>query len=541
MKKHFLLPAVAALLLCNTLQAQKIGLLTANPQAPVHIASSGQVNTEGGLLVLGDTSEAHMELDFNILQSNFGAGPFDLQLQPYGGKVGINTFFPTAPFHVASSGQVNTLGGLVVLGSPDEGHMELDFDLIQSNFGATSYLPLRIQPAGGNLNVGNGLIHADRANKFVGINTVNANTELQVHGEMRLTTAGLLTTQKDKVAIYGELEESSTVGFGWIKNDLPIGGSQDGSSPGRNMVEAREIYTKSQGAHRWFINKLANTTTPDMILSAGGELGVGPDVTNARLHLTGNYNTTLINKGLIQLGPTNNTNLVMDANEIQVRSNGAASNLFLQFWGGNTYLCEPAASKVGIGTVSPISKLHITDGVDASLTTHGHIVNGTTTSTNLVMDDNEIMARNNGATSTLFLQNDGGNLLMCGSGSGRVGIGVPNEASMPSADYLLAVDGKIISEEVRVELSGDWPDYVFQDNYILKPLEKVQEEIKELGHLPGMPSAEQVENEGFELGDMQRRLLEKVEELTLYVLQLNQDNKELSRQVELLQAQIKGE
>ncbi len=541
MKKRSLILAICVFLTFHIAYGQKIGLLTNTPQAPVHISSSGQVNTPGGLLVLGDTSEAHMELDFDILQSNFGMNPNSMKLQPFGGKVGINTLFPQAPFHLYSSGQVNTPGGLALLGDLNEGHMIMDFDLLQSSYGATSFLPLRVQPSGGNLNVGNGLIFADRVNNFVGINTSSPTTELQLHGEMRLTTAGFATTQKDKIAIFGDLEDAGTVGLGWIKTSGGFGGIVDTISTSRHsLIDTYELYYKSQGAHRWFINELADVNTPDMILSSAGDLGLGISAPESKFHITNGYGASLSGKGYMQLGPTNAANIVMDPNEVQARSNGSASTLFLQFWGGNLSLCNSANTGVGIGNSNPVSKLHITGGVDASLATQGFFVTGPTSGANIVMDDNEIMARNNGAASPFYVQHDAGNLLLCGLENGQVGIGIGSEANLPSSEYLLAVDGKIISEEVRVELSGNWPDYVFEENYKLKPLDLLKLEISQSGHLPGMPSAKKVEEEGFELGDMQRRLLEKVEELTLYVIELDNANKELTREIELMKSKMKG-
>ncbi|HZV70309.1 MAG TPA: hypothetical protein VFG10_12225 [Saprospiraceae bacterium] len=542
MKKRSLLLAISVFLSLHIAHAQKIGLLTNTPQAPVHISSSGQVNTPGGLLVLGDTSEAHMELDFDILQSNFGQNPTSLKLQPYGGKVGINTPFPQAPFHLSSSGQVNTPGGLALLGDLNEGHMIMDFDLLQSSFGAASYLPLRVQPSGGNLNVGNGLIFADRTNNFVGINTSSPTTELQLHGEMRLTTSGLATAQKDKIAIFGNLEDAGTVGLGWIKISGGIGGgiADTSSSSRRSLIDTYEMYYKSQGAHRWFINELADVNTPDMILNNVGDLGLGISAPDSKFHITNGYGASLSGKGYMQLGPTNASNIVMDPNEVQARSNGAASTLFLQFWGGNLSLCNSANTGVGIGNTNPVSKLHITGGADAGLATQGYLVTGPTSGANIVLDDNEIMARNNGAASPFYVQHDAGNLFLCGLKNGQVGIGINSQTSLPSSEFLLAVDGKIISEEVRVELSGNWPDYVFKKEYTLKPLDQLKNEINITGHLPGMPSASMVEEEGFELGDMQRRLLEKVEELTLYVIDLHNANKELTREIELLKSKVKG-
>lgn len=88
--------------------------------------------------------------------------------------------------------------------------------------------------------------------------------------------------------------------------------------------------------------------------------------------------------------------------------------------------------------------------------------------------------------------------------------------------YKLAVDGKIIAEEVRIQLSEDWPDYVFQPDYPLLPLDQLKLEIAALGRLPGMPTAHQVASEGILLGDMQRQMMEKIEELTLHMIQLHE-------------------
>lgn len=85
--------------------------------------------------------------------------------------------------------------------------------------------------------------------------------------------------------------------------------------------------------------------------------------------------------------------------------------------------------------------------------------------------------------------------------------------------YKLSVDGKIIGEEVKVQLSQNWPDYVFEEGYELLSTQDLDRFITEHGHLPGVPSATEVEEaNGIELGEMNRLLLEKVEELTLYIL-----------------------
>ena len=104
--------------------------------------------------------------------------------------------------------------------------------------------------------------------------------------------------------------------------------------------------------------------------------------------------------------------------------------------------------------------------------------------------------------------------------SGKVQVG---DITVPSG-YRMAVDGKLITEEVKVQLSGNWPDYVFDEDYDLPTLEEVQKHIDEKGHLPNMPSGKEVEAHGVELGKMNKLLLEKIEELTLYILKQEEKN-----------------
>lgn len=109
--------------------------------------------------------------------------------------------------------------------------------------------------------------------------------------------------------------------------------------------------------------------------------------------------------------------------------------------------------------------------------------------------------------------------------SGNVGIGTINP------DAKLAVNGTIHTKEVKVDLQG-WPDYVFAKEYKLLSLEEVSKYIKENGHLPKMPSAKEVEKNGVLLGEMNKKLLEKIEELTLYTIEQEKEIKKLRNQEE---------
>lgn len=101
----------------------------------------------------------------------------------------------------------------------------------------------------------------------------------------------------------------------------------------------------------------------------------------------------------------------------------------------------------------------------------------------------------------------------------------------------LAVNGSILATEVRVKTYDTWPDYVFAPSYELQPLAEVEQFISENGHLPDMPSAAEAERDGVELGELNAKLLKKIEELTLHMIDMKKENEELREMVLGLQGQ----
>ena len=112
----------------------------------------------------------------------------------------------------------------------------------------------------------------------------------------------------------------------------------------------------------------------------------------------------------------------------------------------------------------------------------------------------------------VLLEPQYGSISVSSFGTGNVGIGTTNP------DAKLTVKGDIHTEEVQVDLTVPAPDYVFTEGYDLKSLEEVQNYIKKHGHLPNIPSAKELEANGIQLGEMDMKLLEKIEELVLYTL-----------------------
>lgn len=96
--------------------------------------------------------------------------------------------------------------------------------------------------------------------------------------------------------------------------------------------------------------------------------------------------------------------------------------------------------------------------------------------------------------------------------------------------YKVSVNGKIMCEELRVELTGNWPDYVFENDYELMPLNQLEKIIKKNKHLPDFPTEIQIKNEGITVGNISKILTKKVEELTLYIIELNKRIEKLEKE-----------
>jgi hypothetical protein len=116
--------------------------------------------------------------------------------------------------------------------------------------------------------------------------------------------------------------------------------------------------------------------------------------------------------------------------------------------------------------------------------------------------------------------------------NGNVGIGT----TIP--DSKLTVNGTIHTKEVKVDLSVPGPDYVFEPTYNLPKLDELKDYLDKNHHLPEIPSAEQMTKDGLNLGDMNIKLLKKVEELTLYLLEKDQQDKQKQVQIDQLKQQV---
>jgi len=266
-------------------------------------------------------------------------------------------------------------------------------------------------------------------------------------------------------------------------------------------------------------------------------VGIGTKDPIAKLQIVGGTDASVASHGFILLGVPTAQNLVLDNNEILARDNGQVATLFLGRDGSMV--------QIGNSTLTPGTKLYITSGADLDLTDEhsGFLVLGSIGSGNIVMDNNEIQSRDDGAPSNLYINANGGNVRI-GNGSfnsahqlgvtgncvvtGNMRIG---ETPLPSG-YTFGVDGKIICTEVMVRLVASWPDYVFAPGYKLRELADLEHYIQTNNHLPGIPAAAEMEKNGLTLGEMQKLQMEKIEELTLYVIQLKKEIKALEEKLQ---------
>jgi hypothetical protein len=199
------------------------------------------------------------------------------------------------------------------------------------------------------------------------------------------------------------------------------------------------------------------------------------------------------------------------------------------------------SGNVGIGTLNPATLLSVAVP-SAKTTVAGNVASFL--STNEVSGPFGIRTMIYGAASitdryvtlqtTDYALTDGGNLVLQPS-VGNVSVGTAN-----TKGYKFAVNGSVIATSMTVKLYANWPDYVFKKNYQLPSLTEVKTYINQNRHLPEIPSAEEIAKDGLNLGEMNKLLVKKVEELTLYLIEKENKDKQQQAQIDRLIKQVKS-
>jgi len=189
--------------------------------------------------------------------------------------------------------------------------------------------------------------------------------------------------------------------------------------------------------------------------------------------------------------------------------------------------------KVGIGTMFPYQTLALNATTPSLGLNIGESLYGSVSVDNASKD--LIIEKSSLGSGKIVINANGGtgwSIHMTENGYFHYGSGLTPDG------YPFSSQSRILAPDFVALAVNSWPDYVFANDYKLRPLAEVKKFIEKNKHLPNIPSAAQIEKEGIQLGDMSKRLMEKVEELTLYILQQQEQIDELKK---LVQSQKKND
>lgn len=217
-----------------------------------------------------------------------------------------------------------------------------------------------------------------------------------------------------------------------------------------------------------------------------------------------------------------------------------------------------SSGNVGIGTENPAYKLD----VNGDVRFFNFVLEGNSSITRSLTDNFAYQSKNVGhnsfgwyvdswdtSSASLWQSGVGGMRFFTGGQfrmaihrSGNIGIGTDSPTQKLDVNGNIKgnniySNGTVFANEVKVEATA-WSDFVFDKEYKLLPLNEVKAHIEEYKHLPDMPSEKQVIEEGINVAEMQAKLLQKIEELTLYIIEQGNKNKELEQQIKELKASL---
>ena len=472
----------ALVLFFGLVQAQNVGIGTTTPTTPLTIRKDGiglsQENTTAVSKIGFYTTVAacylqtHTNTDLSFSTNN---GSPQLTLQKTTGYLGIGTSAPNQKLEIKqgrlrftgdpASGTSQGIEFTDVDGSDLNGFMGTYNDSMMGLYG--------FQGAGW---------------KFL-FNNKTGNVGLQGNNNPQVALSFASSTGK-KISLYRGT--TGDVGMGVFGNEFRLHSDYNGSDI------------------TFGYDNLTNGFTEAMRVRGNGNVGIGLTNPSEKLEVNG---TTKAKK-------LNITGTLSGGFDALAQFNATGSGFNTIFTGGiyGAYIAGTSSSGLYVsGAGDGSASIQIDNG---RLKLKGNLSNG---------NAHGIMFTNNAGSADRGFIGMYDDNTMGYYGSGGTGWGYlwdVNDGSLrlgttqKATGYLLNVGGKIIAEEVRVQLRSAWPDYVFAKNYRLTPLAELETYIQANNHLPNVPAAAEVETSGIALGEMQKKMMEKIEELTLYIIAL---------------------
>jgi hypothetical protein len=282
-------------------------------------------------------------------------------------------------------------------------------------------------------------------------------------------------------------------------------------------ISGNNLWAGNYAAVNGYIGIGNNTPTEKLTIGPG----TSPTASAPLLGMFGYGLTGTLDQRLLMYADKNNGLL------FEAPKDATGARLPIQFnWRSGSTTTPPlyikgSNSYVGIGTSTPAYQLDVAGTVSAT----GLKITGGTQGQVLTYNASGL-ATWQAAPASQWTTN-GANINY--ATAGYVGIGSTNP------DAKLTVNGAIHTSEVKVDLSVPGPDYVFEKNYNLLSLDEIKTYIDQNKHLPEVPSAKEMEKNGVQLGEMNMLLLKKVEELTLHLIEMKQENENLKSRIDAIE------
>jgi len=298
-----------------------------------------------------------------------------------------------------------------------------------------------------------------------------------------------------------------------------------------------------------YIEMMHNNVNTGFLMASGVNLKLGTNSTNT----TGNvrFQTQLIDRmtidenGQVGIGTTNPTSIlsINSTDPIVQLKNAGVDKGFIQLVNDDIRIGTNINNSNGkfIVRTAGVDRFSIDDngtGIFGSSSSDGAIImNGPVGSSIYLQSGNLTQGIIRATANTFEMNRSGAGMLKLTANATGIYLKPGAQISMggggaSATGYAVSVEGKLIATELTALAFASWPDYVFEKDYHLKPLSEVKKFIEQNKHLPNIPAAVEVEKTGIQLGDMTKRLMEKVEELTLYVIQLQEQVDELKKRLQ---------
>jgi len=283
---------------------------------------------------------------------------------------------------------------------------------------------------------------------------------------------------------------------------------------------------------------LGTNNSDRMTITSSGDVGIGTQSPESLLHLSALAGIDLIiDADTDDVGEDQNARLLMRQDgglvvaRVGFRDNDNSLEIMQEYrdslilgTSNSDRVTITSGGNVGIGTTQPDHELVI-QGDDPALQIRDDLIDNSANAARLELlesaggnFDGGAFFWWNGATNKLLIgtkfEGDNTNVLVVDRATSSVGIGTQNPGN-----YRLAVNGPMRAKEIVVETG--WSDFVFKPDYKLPSLEDIETHIKEHGHLPEIPSAKEVAAQGVKVGEMESKLLQKIEELTLHLIDMD--------------------